>query len=181
MRYLDGSAGTPYPEDAAGAGGDTGSLPSDGSAGAPPSCANQSGAVCGANMVPASDPKMRYFCAEGELIAQARCPGVCSMKNNACGTGTGTGDGMDDADLQGVLRCRECLSVDCKAPLVACDAEPWCSAHLDCKESCAVKGSCLSYCEATFADDRLMDELGACAVRTDCPAACARYENEPAP
>lgn len=151
---------------------DPGILPGDQAGGAPPSCTDLSGAVCGANMSPAGDPAMRYFCASGVLIAQARCPGVCVVKNNACGMGTGTGDGMDDASLGVTLHCRECLSVDCKQPLVACDDDPWCSAHLDCKESCTIDSDCLSTCADAFPEDPLMDELSACVPLTDCPAAC---------
>lgn len=124
-------------------------------------------------MVPASDPAMRYFCSRGVLIAQARCPGVCQSTNNKCGLGSGTGDGMDGAGLGAWLHCRECLSADCKAPLGACDADPWCAAHLDCKESCTVDDDCLSTCREAFPDDALMDELSECARRTDCAAACA--------
>lgn len=158
----------------AGGQGEPGSAPVDGSAGEPPSCGNRSGAVCGANMVPASDPAMRFFCSGGVLTAQARCPGVCLMKSNACGMGSGTGGGSDETPLGVWLHCRECLSVDCKAPLVACDADPWCAAHMDCKESCTIDEPCLSTCAAVFAEDPLMDELELCAQRTECAPACAK-------
>lgn len=166
-------AGSPL-DDAQGGSDGHGFLPVEGGGGEAPSCGNQSGAVCGANMLPASDPAMRYFCSEGELIAQARCPGVCVTKNNSCGMGSGTGGGSDETPLGVWLHCRECLSVDCKAPLVACDADPWCAAHLDCKESCTIDEPCLSTCGEVFAEDPLMDELNRCASRTDCTAACAK-------
>lgn len=172
----DATSGAPSErplDDPAGGRSDPGILPVEGNGGEPPSCGNQSGAVCGANMVPASNPAMRYFCADGVLLAQARCPGVCLMKSNACGMGSGTGEPSDETPLGVWLHCRECLSVDCKAPLVACDADPWCSAHLDCKESCTIDEPCLSTCGATFAEDPLMDELELCARRTECAAACA--------
>ena len=117
---------------------------------------------------------MRFFCSNGELIARARCPGVCVATNNSCGMGPGTGGGSDGTPLGVWLHCRECLSVDCKAPLVACDADPWCAAHMDCKESCTVDEPCLSSCREAFVDDPLMDELNLCARSTECAAACAR-------
>ncbi len=164
---LDGAAASP---------GDAppGDGEGDGAGGAPPSCDDQSGAVCGGNMSPIGDPAMRYFCANGVLIAQARCPGVCQVKSNACGMGTGTGDGMDDAPLGVTLHCRACLADDCQALLGACNADPWCAAHLDCKESCTIDDDCLDTCAATFPKHALMDELNACALRTECSPACAR-------
>jgi hypothetical protein len=95
--------------------------------------------------------------------------------NNACGMSTGTGGGVDGAGLGVVLHCRGCLFDVCKEPMSACDADPWCAAHMDCLESCTIDEPCLSICAQTFPDDPLLDQLGECAVGLGCPVACGGH------
>jgi hypothetical protein len=174
---FDGGAPTngapPEPEGGAKGVGGTASNPGDGEVGALPTCAGVDGAVCGLNLVPPARADMRYFCAEGVLLAQARCPGSCNLDTNACKQGTGTGGGMDGAELFSLLQCRECYANDCKTPLGACESDPWCAAHLTCLETCSLDGTCFDACTQAFPNDPLLEELGACVITTDCPHICA--------
>lgn len=148
-------------------------LPGDGEVGVLPTCAGVDGAVCGLNLVPPGRADMRYFCSDGVLLAQARCPGSCNLENNACKQGPGTGGGSDGAELFSLLQCRECYANDCKTPLVACESDAWCAAHLECLETCSLEGPCFDACTQAFPNDPLLEELGACVITTDCPHICA--------
>lgn len=147
--------------------------PGDGEVGALPTCAGVDGAVCGLNLVPPGRADMRYFCSDGVLLAQARCPGSCNLETNACKQGPGTGGGTDGAELFSLLQCRECYANDCKTPLVACESDSWCASHLECLETCSLDGRCFDACTQAFPNDPLLEELGACVITTDCPHICA--------
>lgn len=139
----------------------------------PPSCGKQlSGASCGLNMSPPGDEAMRYFCSEGALVAEARCPGTCDLETNSCVQGSGTGDGTDGAGIHTVLRCRACYASSCRAQLMACDANPLCVAHMDCYDSCQLDRDCYLICKEAFVAEPLFNELNACVEKTGCAGQC---------
>lgn len=187
----DAGPDEPLPAAEAGAGHSSGGEPgivADASAGAgteagappvttvvppPPSCGKQlSGASCGLNMSPPGLESMRYFCFEGAVMAQARCPGTCDLETNACAQGGGTGGGTGGASINTVLRCRACYANTCRPQLVACDKNPLCVAHLDCYDSCQLDSDCYLICNEAFAHEPLFDDLNACVGKTNCAGQC---------
>jgi hypothetical protein len=184
-------SGKQPPRGAAGEGGasalgDSSELPPEGSAGEaslggaptviaapPPSCGKQQeGTLCGANMVPAGADGMRYFCSDGEVLAQARCPAACDVETNACEQSGGTGSGSGETNLHIALRCPECYATSCRAELVACQASARCVAHLACVESCSIENECFTICDGVFSDEALFGDLDKCAEQTGCAAHC---------
>ena len=157
-----------------------------GAAGAPtvivaprPSCGKQQdGTLCGANMVPAGADGVRYFCSDGELLAEARCPGACNVETNACEQSGGTGSGSGETGLHVALRCPNCYDTICRAELTACRGNPLCLAHLSCVESCSLERECFAICESVFAGEPLFGDLDECAEQTGCAASC-RTEGQP--
>jgi len=138
-----------------------------------PSCGKQlNGASCGLNMSPPGDETMRYFCSDGAVFAEARCPGTCDLETNSCVQGGGTGDGTDGAGIHTVLRCRACYASTCRAQLMACDADPLCVAHMDCYDSCQLDRDCYLICKEAFAAEPLFNELNACVEKTGCAGKC---------
>ena len=190
-------SGTPLPNAVAGEGGatsaseggasggtsvgrDESSAGEPSAAGAPtviaaprPSCGKQQdGTLCGGNMTPAGVDGMRYFCARGEVLAEARCPAACNVETNACEQSGGTGTGSGETGLYAALRCPECYATICRAELVACQSSPRCVAHLACVESCSLERECYSICDRVFADEPLFGDLDQCAEQTGCAASC---------
>jgi hypothetical protein len=140
-----------------------------------PACGKQlDGTLCGSNMTPPGPDGARYFCSSGEIIAQAACPGPCDIETNACVQSGGTGGGMGETNLFTLLRCRACYATLCRAELVACDADPLCTAHLECYESCSLENVCYSTCDSVFAAEPRLGALNKCVGRTGCVNKCPR-------
>jgi len=139
----------------------------------PPACGKQlDGTMCGPNMTPAGPEGARYFCSAGVIIAEAACPGPCDLETNACVQSGGTGGGSGDTKLNTLLRCRACYATQCRPQLVACDADPYCVAHLACYESCSLNATCYATCRQVFEDELLFYELDACVEESGCIAQC---------
>jgi hypothetical protein len=124
-------------------------------------------------MAPPGDEVVRYFCASGVLIAEARCPGVCDPATNTCKQSSGTGEGSGESELFSLLMCRECYANDCKPRLSACEEDAGCAAHLSCLETCTLEDRCFAICDEAFPNDALLKQLGACIETTDCPRICS--------
>lgn len=138
-----------------------------------PSCGKQQdGTLCGANMTPAGADGMRYFCAGGEVLAEARCPAACNVETNACDQSGGTGSGSGETNLHVALRCPECYATICRAELMACQASARCVAHLACVQSCSIEQECFAICDSVFSDDPLFGDLDKCVEQTGCAASC---------
>ena len=175
-------AGTRDPNEgsgAAGSGGHPTSVrdPSGGEAAAgaegDPSCGKQlDGTLCGQNMSPPGPQGARYFCSSGEIIAEAACPGPCDAETNACVQSGGTGGGMGETGFVTLLRCRTCYAIQCRAQLMACDADPLCTAHLGCYESCSLENVCYTTCDSAFPEEPLLDALNGCVALTGCADKC---------
>jgi hypothetical protein len=138
-----------------------------------PACGKQTdGTICGGNMTPPASEEARYFCSSGEVIAEAHCPGACDVETNACAPSDGTGDGTGETEFSTLWVCRECYATQCRAALMACDADPRCVAHLQCFESCSHELSCYRTCDKVFADDTLLGTLNSCVQQTGCADQC---------
>ena len=138
-----------------------------------PACGKQlDGTLCGSNMSPPGPDGARYFCSSGEIIAEAACPGACDSETNACVQSDGTGTGMGETGLFTLLRCRACYATLCRAELLACDADPLCTAYLGCYESCSLDDACYSICDRVFAAEPLLGELNKCVGFTGCAGKC---------
>ena len=138
-----------------------------------PSCGKQEdGTMCGPNMTPPGPEGARYFCSAGVIIAEAACPGPCDAETNACVQSGGTGGGMGETGFATLLRCRECYATQCRAQLMACDADPLCTAHLGCYESCSLDDVCYATCSNVFATEPLLGELDGCVELTGCADKC---------
>lgn len=138
-----------------------------------PSCGKQTdGTICGGNMTPPTSEEARYFCSSGEVIAEAHCPGACDVETNACAPSDGTGDGTGETEFSTLWVCRECYATQCRAELMACDADARCVAHLECFESCSHELRCYRTCDKVFADDTLLGTLNDCVQKTGCANQC---------
>jgi hypothetical protein len=138
-----------------------------------PACGKQpDGTLCGPNMTPAGPEGARYFCSAGVIIAEAACPGPCDVETNACVQSGGTGGGTGGTNLHTVLRCRACYSTQCRRQLMACEAEPYCVAHLDCFETCNLNRDCYATCREVFKSEPLFGELDACVEASGCVDQC---------
>jgi hypothetical protein len=139
----------------------------------PPACGKQlDGTMCGGNMTPAGPEGARYFCSAGVIIAEAACPGPCDVETNACVQSGGTGGGTGETNLFTLLRCRSCYATQCRRQLVACEADPYCVAHLECFESCSLDDACYATCRGVFKGEPLFGELDACVQATGCIDKC---------
>ena len=138
-----------------------------------PACGKQlDGTVCGSNMTPPGPDGARYFCSSGKIMAQAACPGPCDNETNACVQSVGTGTGTGGTNLFTLLKCRACYATLCHAELVACDADPLCTAHLECYESCSLEDVCYSTCDSVFAAEPGLGALNKCVGATGCFNKC---------
>jgi hypothetical protein len=138
-----------------------------------PACGKQfDGTLCGSNMTPPGQDGARYFCSSGEIIAEAACPGACDSETNACVQSDGTGTGTGGTNLHTLLRCRACYATLCRAELVACEADPLCTAHLGCYDSCSLDDVCFSTCDDVFATEPLLGALNKCVGFTGCADKC---------
>ncbi|HYP88085.1 MAG TPA: hypothetical protein VEQ59_08020 [Polyangiaceae bacterium] len=178
-----GNGGTPSggaPSDSAGEpnGGEPGAAGAGTEpAGPQPSCGKQAdGTLCGANMTPAGSDGTRYFCNDGEVLAEARCPGACDVETNACVQSGGTGDGSGETNLRVALRCPACYELACRDELDACRSDALCRAHLGCVESCSLQSQCFSTCDSVFADEPILPALDKCTRTTGCLAECPPEE-----
>lgn len=152
-----------------GSGGEAGATASE----EPPACGKQAdGTLCGPNMTPAGPEGARYFCSSGVIIAEAACPGPCDLETNACVQSGGTGGGTGETSLFTLLRCRACYATQCRRQLVACEADPYCVAHLECFESCSLDEACYETCRAVFESEPLFGELNACVEESGCIDKC---------
>jgi hypothetical protein len=79
---------------------------------------------------------------------------------------------MGETGLGTVVRCRTCYGALCRAELMACDADPLCTAHLRCYESCSLENDCYLICSSIFAAEPLLGALDQCVAQTGCADIC---------
>jgi hypothetical protein len=134
-----------------------------GGTGSDPCRGQPDGDHCGADLIPNSDPRARYFCLKGASVGLMYCSVGC-LSGSCTDPGGGSG--------QRKVACEVCLSTNCSTQLDACNKNWECAYLLMCALGCAGSKPCINECRRLFgAGSALYDPVAACQQQY-CDLAC---------